>query len=166
MNKYELLLVLPGTLEEKEASARAAEIVNLIKDAGGSEVSEAKEYLLGKNRLAYPIKNIRYGYFYAIVFSAEPSALPDLTKRLNLCRDLLRAIVTHFDARAAANQKIAYFTDSLGVTNIVDEGHREEAVAYDRQANEDRASSGKKVDLKEIDKKLDEILQGDLMPEI
>lgn len=166
MKKYEMLLVLPGTLEEKEAAARAVEVVDLVKEVCGAETSEAKEQMLGKNRLAYPVKNIRYGYFFTIVFSAEPSVLPELQKRLNLLRDLLRAVVTHFDARASASQKITYFTDSLGATNIVEEGKKEEAIAFDNQMNEERVAVNKKIDLKEIDKKLDEILQGDLMPEV
>lgn len=157
MKKYELLLILPGTLDEKEAETRAAEVHEMVKQHSG----ETNFHLLGKNRLAYPIKQIRYGYFYVISLEAETVKLKELEKKLALERDILRAVVSRYNPKAAEGHKISYATDSLGMSNIVE---------YNRDKEEEKASipqprvEAKKVNLEEIDKKLDEILQGDIMP--
>ncbi len=96
MKKYELLLVLPGTLDEMEAKTRSNEVIDLVKEF--SQDVEIDE--MGKNRLAYPIKHIRYGYFYTIVFSAETDGLKKLQDKLALQRDLLRSIISIFNIKA------------------------------------------------------------------
>lgn len=150
MKKYELLLVLPGTLDDKEAATRSEEVLNLVKE--NSE--EAELHTLGKSRLAYPIKQIRYGYFYTIVFNATADKLSIIKEKLGLARDLLRAIVSHFKTQLTASQKIVYATDSLGVTVMKE--------TEERESVEKRPPRPKtvEIDLKDIDKKLDEILSG------
>ena len=90
--KYELLLVLPGTLDENAAAVRCEEIVSLVKESA----SDVEMNVLGKSRLAYPVKQIRYGYFYTIVFSAETDGLKVIKTKLELMRDLLRAMLSVF----------------------------------------------------------------------
>ncbi|TAN34162.1 30S ribosomal protein S6 [Patescibacteria group bacterium] len=152
MQKYELLLVLPGTLDDQEAAARLAEIVEMIKAHG--------QYLetnnIGKMRLAYPIKQIRYGYFYAIVFEAVAPAVKELEVKLKAKTNLLRAIVAHFKTNVTAAKKIMYTTSEAGVTTMMEKS--EDGV---RPLAEERKGP---VDLKDIDKKLDEILGGDVIP--
>ena len=92
MKKYELLLTLPGTFDEKEAEQHVQEIMEVIK-AGAQDVELNN---LGKIRLAYPIKQIRYGYFYAIVFNAESEAVKNIEEKLTLRTDVLRSMVTYF----------------------------------------------------------------------
>lgn len=153
MKKYELLLVLPGTLDEKEAENRAQEVVNLVKENS----TEAELHNLGKSRLAYPIKQIRYGYFYTVVFAAEPAGLKVVQEKITLARDLLRAMITHFNTNLTAAQKIAYTTDELGITTMAPKEETGEVRPH-------RVEDAKKVDLADINKKLDEILEGDVLP--
>ena len=64
MKKYELLVILPGTLDEGEVGVKISEITAMV-----GELSEgAKSEAMGKNRLAYPIKQVRYGYFFTVIF--------------------------------------------------------------------------------------------------
>ncbi len=152
MKKYELLLVLPGTLDENAAAVRVEEIVTLVKEYA----SEVEMHALGKSRLAYPVKAIRYGYFYTIVFGAEPDQLKTLQEKLGLMRDLLRAIISVFKTNLTSTQRIAYATNELGITTMAP--HAEEPVV------EKKVVAEKQVDLAEIDKKLDEILDGNVIP--
>ena len=114
MKKYELLLALPGTLDEKEAKKRSEEVFGLVKEFD----AEAVLTTLGKTRLAYPIKQIRYGYFYTIVFGVEPDALKNLQTKLGLARDLLRAVISEYNEKFTNSQKISYTTNTLGVTMV------------------------------------------------
>jgi ribosomal protein S6 len=150
MKKYELMLVLPGTLDEKEAETRSNEILGMVKEND----PEAEIRPMGKMRLAYPIKQIRYGYFYTIIFSVEPSIAPVLQDKLRLTRDLLRAMVTEYNPKYTPTQKLTYSTNSAGVT-VMNEGPKETEAQKEPEA---------KVTMQDINKKLDEILSGDIIP--
>jgi len=150
MKKYELLFVLPGTLDEKEAEARAQEILALVKE----HASDAELHNLGKSRLAYPIKQIRYGYYYTIVFTCEPAGLKVVQEKINLMRDILRTMISYFNTNLTSAQRISYTTDSSGITTM----------APSEEEPKKRVKAAEKVDLAEINKKLDEILEGDVIP--
>jgi small subunit ribosomal protein S6 len=164
MKKYELLLILPGTLDEKEAEKRSGEIVEMVKEYG----TEAVLSTLGKNRLAYPVRQIRYGYFYTIVFSAEAQKLKDLEKKLSLTRDLLRAIITRFNIDLNAHQRTAYAGDTLGkVSELLDQTTPEDQhmVAESPVKETKKTDKADKVDMDEVKKKLDKILEeSDIIP--
>lgn len=146
MKKYELLITLPGTLDEKEAGEHIGEIMELVKTHG----QEPELNNLGKIRLSYPIKQIRYGYFYTVIFEAEADGVRIIQDKLRLRTDVLRSMVTYFNTNLTAAKKIVYSTNEVGVTMMKEAGE---------PATED-SSSDKKVDLKQIDEKLNEILDG------
>ena len=102
MKKYELLITLPGTLDDKESAEHIEEILTLVKNAD----QEAKMSNLGKMRLAYPIKQIRYGYFYTILIQAEENTIPVLSEKLRLRNDILRFSINYFNLKADAAKKI------------------------------------------------------------
>jgi ribosomal protein S6 len=188
MNKYELLLVLPGTLDEKESAVKTDEVMAIINELG--QESELKA--MGKNRLAYPIQQVRYGYFYTVIFSADTENIKKIEAKLRLTRGLLRAIVAHYNKALDGAENTARLT---GMTAHVeaDEAERNEVVAVVETAEpeaeavapvereeasvvaeeavevveaptvEEKMKSAKApvMDLKEIDKKLDEILSSD-----
>jgi len=172
MKKYELLLVLPGTLDENEAETRSAEILTLVKEKD----EKAHLDVLGKNRLAYPIKLIRYGYFYTIVFSVEPEDLKYIHSKLGLERDLLRSIISIFSVKAGGNKTISY--SSAGAMEKTSEKKKKEVVKEDKkeekkdeilkQVQDDKKEEkttekpAEKVNMEDINKKLDEILDGDI----
>ena len=156
--KYELLLVLPGTLDEKEITGKAEEVVNMVKEAA----TEVELHTMGKNRLAYPINQIRYGYFHTITFTAEPTAVKQLEQKLRLHREILRFLVSHFNTNLTAQQKIAYTTDSSGITRMVE---REPAFSAPvAAATPGLAAEAKpeKLNIEEINKKLDDLIGGDV----
>ena len=155
MKKYELLLVLPGTLDEKEAETRSNEVLAIVKEKdANAELSN-----LGKTRLAYPVKQIRYGYFYTVVFSVESEDLKALQIKFGLMPDLLRAMITEYNEKFSASQKISYAINEAGVTtaSVSNEEVTEDIVEAPKKVEE-------KVSMQDIDKKLDEILAGDVIP--
>jgi len=155
MNKYELLFILPGTLDENEVKARSEEIVKLLKEHS----ENAELHVMGKNRLSYPIKGIRYGYFYTVVFEAQAEGLKSIQDKLVLMRDILRTMITHFKVNPRENQHIAYSTDDAGITTMV----REKTIAKEEV---EKSAVKKDADLADIDAKLDKILEGDIVPGI
>lgn len=184
--KYELFLVLPGTLNDKEAVEQASTVLETVR-----EISESAElHTLGKNRLAYPIKQIRYGYFYTVVFSAIPEKVKVLEDKMRLSREVLRSMVSHFNTSLTAMQKIAYTTENNGInatekpefvptsTPVVapkPQIQTVEALEKTIMAEEtiapkkSKSSVERKIDaanLDEINKKLDDLMSGDVMPTV
>lgn len=166
MQKYELLLVLPGTFDEKESENEANKILTIVSEVGeNASISE-----LGKNRLAYPIKQIRYGYFYTIIFEAEAEKVKELKNKLNLDKNILRSFITKYNEKMSQAQKISYFDSEVkeGIkekTEEVSKVEEEVAPATKEEVKLHTEQSSpvveKIIDLKEIDKKLDEILADD-----
>jgi len=158
MKKYELLLVLPGTLDEKEAEKQVQE----IKASVSANSQDLELNNLGKVRLAYPIKQIRYGYYYTLVFNAEPEAVKVISEKLRLRADVLRSMISHFNTNVTAAKKIVYSTNEVGVTTMMEKesgSSREEKVR-----SEASSVPAAKVDLKAIDEKLNEILDNNIIP--
>lgn len=90
MQNYEILYILPGTLGEDEIAPVVNSIKELVEKSGGTGV---KMQDLGKSRIAYPIKHIRYGYFQLCQFQIESDKMPELRNKLSLKQNLLRAVV-------------------------------------------------------------------------
>jgi len=189
MKKYELFLVLPGTLDENESEAKMGEVLAIVDEFG----SESNVKSMGKNRLAFPIKNVRYGYFYSIVFQSEPQNIKIIEDKIKLFRGLLRAVLSNYNNAMEGAENNKFFSDEnknnynedIGVekrfddsltekedvnedTNVADETVEEETivkenkvVAPEKENVEDSKPKSEEMDLKEIDKKLDEILSDD-----
>jgi small subunit ribosomal protein S6 len=160
MNKYELLLILPGTLDEREAEVASAAIVDMVKEIS----PEVERQVLGKSRLAYPIKQIRYGYFYTLTFTAEGLKIVELQNKLRLHREVLRFMVSHFGTDLTAEQKAVFAPSaSVGSQSVVEQpvSVEEASVPQSKKPKtESKTASAedKKVDMEEVKKKLDKIL--------
>jgi ribosomal protein S6 len=133
----------------------------MIKENGKDVVVNA----LGKNRLAYPIKQIRYGYFYTITFSAEPAQVNGLQDKLRLDREVLRFMISHFSIELTAEQKMAYGQGGNGsMTQMIEREMEKEAdttaVTEEKPVKKSVTvpKEEKKVDMDEVKKKLDKIL--------
>src|SRR3989344_5549048 len=149
LKKYELLLVLPGTLDEKEVAKQVQE----IKESLAAHSQDIELNNLGKVRLAYPIKQIRYGYYYTVIFNAEPEAVKVISNKLKLRADVLRSMITLFNTNVTATKKIMYSTNEVGVTTMIEK--EEGAAAVHKPAYTPKpVAEETKVDLKDIDEKL------------
>lgn len=87
MGSYEGMFILTpsceGELLEKEVDSIKNEIVKLL-----GEISEAK--VLGKRKLAYPIKKSNDGVYLLINFNAKSDVIDKLLKKNKLNPNILR----------------------------------------------------------------------------
>ena len=63
----------------------------------GLEGTVAETRILGKRRLAYPIKHQGEGYYVLVHFKARPAAGPQLEARLNILEEVLRYLLVNQD---------------------------------------------------------------------
>lgn len=169
MNHYELLCVLPGTLAEDELAAPLEKAKDIITAEGGENLRFEEK---GKNRLTYPMKHIRYGYFFLVFFEAEPSAVAEIQKKLGMTKAFLRTLLNAHDpekkkmyseAMETFEKRKAHFagkkSDSAEKKTLPKEKKKEDAP--NKQKKEEKQGE-KKVDMNEINEKLDALLQSDL----
>jgi len=91
---YELMLVINSALTEERLNAVVEGITRFIIGLDGI-VSETR--MLGKRRLAYPIKHQTDGYYVMVHFKAKSSVGPQLETRLNILEEILRYLLVNQD---------------------------------------------------------------------
>lgn len=90
MNHYEVLVLFPGKYAEEETKGVREKITTLIRERKGDVTFEN---FMGLRRLAYPIKHERQGYYFAVEFNADPSAMQEIDRTLSLETDVVRHLI-------------------------------------------------------------------------
>lgn len=183
MRKYEITAVLPGTTADSEVVGLVERLEKILTDTGVTAISRTD---LGKHKLAHEIKKNTHGTFFSFVFDADSAVTKTLENKLRLSNDLIRFVIeAHVPARYKKNPMIAD-TPLIKASREREREERAEREHADRADRTDRTESSvpvftgasvapletmkqedaKPIDLEAIDKKLDELLQGDLTPAI
>jgi small subunit ribosomal protein S6 len=102
MRPYEVMVILDASLEEDAARALVDRFTQQLTAAGAKSVSVDN---WGKRRLAYPVRHRNEGYYVVIEANAEPAALSELDRRLNLADEVIRHKVIRLPERAAGRSR-------------------------------------------------------------
>jgi ribosomal protein S6 len=170
LQKYELLAIFPGTLDETETAAAAEKVKELIEKSGAADVAFEN---MGKTRLAYPMNHIRYGYFRTYAFFAEPGMANSIQQKLNVSNLALRAIIHRHNPKSVARKLREIISD---VAIQAERAEREEARKDEGREHAPHVLHTaprpvhapvapvhtEAVQMEDIDKKLDELLEKDL----
>lgn len=160
MKHYELLCILPGTLAETETAPIIQEIQTMVQGSGGQELTIQD---MGKSRLAYPVKQIRYGYFELFFFTLDEGSAAELTEKLRLSPSVIRFVFRAYSpARRQTKEEIISRMKQRaesGVDRAQDHAPIiEKPLSTPEPGQTEKIAEPKKVDMEEIDKKLNEIL--------
>ncbi len=175
MKLYELLYIIGTQFTDPEIEAIRKSVISLIEKEGAT-ISRHEN--LGKIKLAYPIKGMRHGTYILIHFSAEPSRLKDIDRQLRLTEEVLR----HQIVAIPESAKDREYNITAYVPPLSEEGRaqrREEkktAQTLDLHSSESSSTlkeiapppvmnneeSAPSMSMEELDKKLDQILEGDV----
>ena len=134
MRNYELTLIFSPLLAEQEANDRFQRLVSFVQDQGGILENQR---ILGKRPLLAPIQKSKEGYLAAISCSVNEEKLPVLEKECAAQEHLLRFMITKQQKRKA---KAASSPAPV-------------------RAREQEQQQEEKVDLADIDQKLEEIFK-------
>lgn len=91
MRRYEVMIILDSDLEEKTIAPSLETFLNVIRSDGGT-VNNVD--LWGKRRLAYEINHKTEGYYVVLDLEANPAAIAELDRQLNLNEAVVRTKVT------------------------------------------------------------------------
>ncbi|MEK7540857.1 MAG: 30S ribosomal protein S6 [Patescibacteria group bacterium] len=147
MKPYELTYIISSEITAEEAEAKAKDIESFIQEKEGVILKSEKP---SPRTLAYPIKKQGSGFFSGLEFQLEPEHLDELKEKIQKDGKIIRHILI---IKKPAKIQKERRTKKKPLISSASIGDVEEEKAYlpDRQIN-------KKVELKEIEKKLDEIL--------
>lgn len=182
MQNYELLVIVSSKISEEEIPFVRDKVFELIKKNEGSVVRDSN---LGKKKLAYPIKNQRYGFYVQVDFDMPGANLRKMEKELAIMDEVTRHIVTVRDvlaiaraekrAKEAKERRIEKPQGELTpepVAPIVEEpitpvapkpSFADPKPAVEEKTEKPSKPEQKKVSLEELDEKLDQILDDDIM---
>ncbi len=130
MKYYELTYLVPSETSESSLSELKEQIIRFLQETGGL-LNEVKS--ISKNILGYPIKGKKAVFISTLNFCLDPEKLKDLEKIVRSENKILRYLII-------SSQK------------------KEESPKISKRPELKEKKSVQKVELKEIEKKLDEIL--------
>jgi len=136
--RYELLYIISNEFSEDEVKPIAEKVNNLIKEGQG-EIVRAESW--GKKRLAYQIKKFNYGYYNLVEFNLPGANLAKLERSIRLANDILRHQIVRKDPRKAVKARVIRETEAV------------------KPVKEEKLEKEKRTDLKDLDEKLDRILE-------
>lgn len=136
--RYELLYIISNEFSEDEVKPIAEKVNNLIKESQG-DVVRSEEW--GKKRLAYQIKKFNYGYYNLVEFNLPAVNLFKLERSIRLANDILRHQIVRKDPRKMAKARIIREVETI------------------KPVKEEKSEKEKRADLKDLDEKLDRILE-------
>lgn len=152
-------IVHPGVAEGEVTSVTEA-LLAAIRQAGATIISSNE---LGRRRLAYPIAHERYGTYVTVEFTITPHLLPKLTHGLRLIPNVLRSLtIEKYIMSSKEQQQLTKARERLSARQREREAGERTAAPRRRRAPTTAAAPAKpKVELKDLDQKLDEILKDD-----
>ena len=94
MHKYELMVILDPTLDERTVAPSLDKFLNVIRNAEGT-VDNVD--IWGRRRLAYEIKKNNEGVYAVVNMTATSAAVVELDRQLKLSEAVLRTKVLRAD---------------------------------------------------------------------
>lgn len=166
LEHYELIFIVPGSVEEANVIIIKEKILSLLKKA---DAEITKEESWERKKLAYKIGQETHGCYQIIEFDVEGQKIKDLSHQLQLTPEVLRYLITKAVVKTA--EEIA---EEVQIKAKI-RARQAESVKKELKEAEEIAEQEKKVEIKkeeeitegklsmaDLDKKLNEILNDDL----
>jgi small subunit ribosomal protein S6 len=96
MRHYEVMVILDPTLEERTIAPSLDAFLSVVKNDGGTV---EKVDVWGRRRMAYEINKHAEGIYAIVDLQANPAAVQELDRQLNLNESVLRTKVLRPEER-------------------------------------------------------------------
>lgn len=94
MNKYEVLYILAGSLDDAAKEAQVEKYSALVT-ANGGEVEAVDKW--GMKRFAYPINFKNEGYYVLMNFTSGPELPQEMERQMKISDEVVRYMVIRKD---------------------------------------------------------------------
>lgn len=170
---YELTYIVSIKYLDDELTKVMESIAGQIKSLGGEITSDQ---ILGKQRLAYPIKQTHQGTYVILEFNLDGVNLKKLDDQLKLSASVLRHLIIKKKIKSEAEikrekqiqeslrkEKEAELVKQEKETRVAVKKDEEEEKKEARIEKKAKRTEEDKATFEDLDKKLDEILTDDLL---
>jgi ribosomal protein S6 len=158
MKPYELTYIISSEITAEEAEAEAKSIELLIQGKEGVIIKSENPI---PKILAYPIKRQGSGFFVILEFQLEPEHISELKEKIQKNSKIIRSMliiknpVKIQKERRTRRKPLVSSTTTPTTVGVPEEVKAEEE---NKEESKKEKKTSKKVELNEIEKKLDEIL--------
>ena len=94
MPKYELMYILSSAVSDNDVPTVSSEVDKFIQEQGGTLLSQE---MMGKKKLAYPIKKTRNGFYVLQTFNLDGIKLTPLDNKLRSMEPIIRYLVVNVE---------------------------------------------------------------------
>jgi ribosomal protein S6 len=160
MSRYELLYIIPATYAETELQPVIDAITKALTGLG---VTISRNEMVGKIKLTYPVNHVRYGYYILVDMDLETSKVAALNELLRLHTDVLRHSLMIKDPKAKPVFKLSAMEEIDREAPRRGESADRETRARQAAAAPKAAEKKVEVDMNEVEKNIDKILEGKIV---
>jgi len=150
---YEIVFIVSSKVEEKDVPKAVEKVKDLITEKGG-KITYQEE--MGRKKFAYPIEHQKHGFYQIYEFDLPNENLKTIQKELMLNKaEIIRFLIINklpqTEAKKPPKKKLAEKVETV--------------LSPEKQEVSDKktASKKKKVSLDDLDKKLDELLDKEII---
>ena len=147
-----MLYIISNKFTEDELKPIRESIKKEIVDNGGA-VTYSEEW--GKKKFTYPIEHFHHGYYQLVEFDMEADKIASLDRVFRISNEILRHMLVAKPARSAKEIETEKRAAEKRVAKIKEKEEKE------IKKPEKKPEKKKQVDLKDLDEKLDKILETD-----
>ncbi|MFH0854710.1 MAG: 30S ribosomal protein S6 [bacterium] len=170
---YELLYIIPNKYSEIEAKEIHLKIIELAKKQGLEIINEEN---LGTKKLAYPIKQSYFGYYLLVHFKFEDADnLLSFNQKLIIMPEVLRSQIIKYKELPKKTDILKFNQAEASIETVEsilkEETNEEEKeikpiitaetkpIIEELKIEEKSKDERKKINLNDLDKKIDELLE-------
>ncbi len=167
IHHYEILYIISNKYTEDELKPIIKTVNKIIEDNEG-KITYSEDW--GKKKLSYKIQNFNYGYYTLVEFDDPKNKVNDIDKTLRMTNEILRHIIVATRARSdeeikkekKKSEELASKRTNKEIKKIIDKKEeikkiidKKEEIKKEKPKTQNEK---KKIDLKDLDKKLEKIL--------
>lgn len=146
MPKYELMYIVASTVSDDQIPTVTDGVLSFIANYEGKVI---REDLMGKKKLAYPIKKTKNGFYAGVTFEMPGAKINEFDAKLRTTPDLVRHLIINIDEDIARKEKDEIAQEKMNKNRS-------------ERAKTAPVAEGSEVTSENLDQKIEEALTEDL----
>ena len=149
---YELLYIVANKFTEDDLKGINSRVNKLIEDTEG-KITFKEDW--GKKKFCFPIEHGKFGYYQFIEFDMPSEKIEKINTELRMSPEVLRHMIVNHAPKTAKQIEVEKRLEEKRLAQKAAKN------AEDKPAKKETPKAKKKVDSKELNAKLDKILETD-----
>ena len=152
---YEMLYIISNKYSEDELKPIITNVEKVITDSNG-KITYREDW--GKKKFAYPIEHFQHGYYQFMEFDVAGESMKKINDVYRMSNEVLRHLIVFKPAKSVEEIEAE---KKQALARIERDKAKTEEIPVKEIVAPKPEEDKKKVDLKDLDEKLDKILETD-----